>query len=205
MDTDSTAPPAVRLREAVGEDSPFLVEMLGAAANWSPEREQVSRVHLLADRATARYVEGWPRTGDLGLIAETAQQEPVGAAWLRLFPAEDAGYGFVGPDVPELSLGVVPPWRGRGVGRALLRGLRGLAREAGHQELSLSVERANRARELYLSEGFTTVRADGDADTMALSLHSDFQRPARAPRAVRPTPATQGGCGGPETPRFRRR
>ena len=48
---------------------------------------------------------------------------PVGAAWLRFFPADDPGYGFVSADVPELSIGVAVLWRGRGIGRALLRAI----------------------------------------------------------------------------------
>ena len=164
------AAPDVRLRTATAHDAPFLVDMLLAAANWEPSRDAVSRTHLLADRGTARYVDGWPRAGDHGVIAEAPTGEPLGAAWLRLFPADDAGYGFLSADVPELSLGVVARWRGRGVGRGLLRELVARARTAGHRRLSLSVERANRARELYRAEGFVTVASGQDADTMLLDL-----------------------------------
>lgn len=167
------AAPDVRLRTATADDAPFLVDMLVAAANWEPSREAVSRTHLLADRGTARYVDGWPRAGDHGVIAEDPTGEPIGAAWLRLFPADDAGYGFLSPDVPELSLGVVARWRGRGVGRGLLRELVSRTRTAGHRRLSLSVERANRARELYRAEGFVTVESSQDADTMVLDLSTD--------------------------------
>lgn len=163
----------VRLRTATVDDAAFLVDMLVAAANWEPARAAVSRTHLLADRGTARYVDGWPRGGDLGVIAESPTGDPVGAAWLRLFPADDAGYGFVSPDVPELSLGVVASWRGQGVGRGLLRELVSRARTAGHRRLSLSVERANRARNLYRSEGFVTVDSGQDADTMTLDLDTE--------------------------------
>jgi hypothetical protein len=40
------------------------------------------------------------------MIAE-ASGVPIGAAWLRLMPVHDSGYGFVAPDVPELSIAVV--------------------------------------------------------------------------------------------------
>ncbi|MGH3929327.1 MAG: hypothetical protein ACRDTF_05050 [Pseudonocardiaceae bacterium] len=58
----------------------------------------------------AHYVNGWPRDGERGMIAE-ASGVPIGAAWLRLMPVHDPGYGFVAPDVPELSIGVVTSWR----------------------------------------------------------------------------------------------
>jgi len=125
---------------------------------------------VLSAPATAHYIAGWPRDTDLGVIAEAAGQ-PAGAAWLRFFPASDPGYGFIAPDVPELTIGVAAPWRGRGAGRALLRAVTGRARAAGIARISLSVERENFARALYLSEGFTVTDAsDPQSDTMVKEI-----------------------------------
>lgn len=68
--------------------------------------------------------------------------------------------------VPELTLGVNPQWRAQGVGRALLQTLAGLAAASGASRLSLSVERANFAQRLYVSEGYITVESRATADTM---------------------------------------
>jgi GNAT superfamily N-acetyltransferase len=154
------------LRTATGDDAEFLADMLVAAVNWDPARQQVSREQVLGDRQTAHYVEGWPREGDLGAVAVDAGGLPIGAVWLRLLSADDPGYGFVAADVPELSLGVVPHWRGRGVGRALLTEMARQAEASGFTRMCLSVERANRARGLYADEGFTTVESGPDSDTM---------------------------------------
>lgn len=94
----------------------------------------------------AHYVWGWPRPGDLGVVAEADQ--PIGAAWLRYFTASDPGYGFIDVTIPEVSMGVVKPWRGRGVGRRLLEALIATARDAGIPALSLSVEPGHFARTL---------------------------------------------------------
>jgi GNAT superfamily N-acetyltransferase len=99
-----------------------------------------------------------------------AASHTVGAAWLRFLPSDDAGYGFVADGVPELGIGVHPAYRGRGVGRRLLRALLAAAREQGIARISLSVERANPARRLYLDEGFRVVGGDADADTMVVDL-----------------------------------
>jgi GNAT superfamily N-acetyltransferase len=124
--------------------------------------------HVMADPELAHYVEGWPRAGDGGIVA-VADLRPIGAAWWRFFPEDHPGYGFVAADVPELSIGVVAAWRGRGVGRALLRAA--LVAAAPHcRRVSLSVERANRAQNLYLSEGFRVVSSGPDADTMVRDL-----------------------------------
>jgi GNAT superfamily N-acetyltransferase len=104
--------------------------MLVAAVNWSPEWKKKSRERVLSTPRTAHYIAGWPRDTDLGVIAEGNGQRP-GAAWLRFLPASDPGYGFVASDVPELTVGVAASWRGRGVGRVLLRAIADQARSTG--------------------------------------------------------------------------
>jgi GNAT superfamily N-acetyltransferase len=144
--------------------------MLMEAVNWSPEWKKKSRDHVLSSPRTAHYVAGWPRDSDLGAIAE-AQGERIAAAWLRFLPADDPGYGFVAPDVPELTIGVAAPWRGRGAGRALLHFIAAQAIGAGIRQISLSVERKNYAQKLYLSEGYRVVdSSDKDSDTMVKDL-----------------------------------
>jgi GNAT superfamily N-acetyltransferase len=157
-------------RRATAQDADFLADMLLAAVNWSPEWKPRTLRRVLADPRTAHYIAGWPRPGDLGVVAE-ADGEPVGAAWLRFFPASDPGYGFTAADVPELTIGVTAGWRGRGVGRSLLRAVGSAAAQAGIARISLSVERKNFARGLYRAEGFTVTDAsDPQSDTMVKVL-----------------------------------
>ena len=104
-----------------------MADMLVEAVNWSSEWKKKSRDRVLSTPRTARYIAGWPRDTDLGVIAE-ADGERIGAAWLRFLPAADPGYGFVASDVPELTIGVAAGWRGRGAGRALLQAIAGQAR-----------------------------------------------------------------------------
>ncbi len=158
------------VRRAAAEDGPFLADMLVEAANWSADWKKKSRRRVLSAPATAHYIAGWPRDTDLGVIAE-ADGAPVGAAWLRFLPEADPGYGFVAPGVPELTIGVAGDWRGRGVGRALLRALAGQARSVGIRQISLSVERKNFAQKLYFSEGYQVVDSSGaHSDTMVKDL-----------------------------------
>lgn len=156
------------LRAASASDQPFLVDMAVEAVNWAEGRHR-SREAVLADPELAHYVSGWPGTGELGVVAE-AEGEPVGAAWLRFFTSDDPGFGYVADDIPEFSIAVVREWRGRGIGRALLKEMAARARWAGVARISVSVERANFARNLYADEGFVVVNRDTDADTMVLDL-----------------------------------
>ena len=125
---------------------------------------------LLADPAVSLYIEGWGRQGDVGVIAEDESYSPLGAAWYRVFSQEEHGYGFVRPDMPEMTIGVSPTERGQGIGTALLGALAEQARREGLPGLSLSVEDDNRAASLYERAGFVRHRRVGNAWTMVAVL-----------------------------------
>jgi GNAT superfamily N-acetyltransferase len=96
----------------------------------------------------------------------------IGAAWWRLFPEHDRGYGFVDDKTPELSIGVVHEARRRGVGTLLLRSLIEEAQRSGLPALSLSVERDNPAVSRDERLGFEPVRHGGGSLTMVLSTRN---------------------------------
>lgn len=159
----------VTIRPATPADSDALLQALTFAADWRPGSTPRPPEAMLDEPAYAHYVVGWPRPGDLGVVAEDDDGVPLGAAWCRLLPPEDRGYGYVAPDVPEVSIGLAPHARGAGVGRRMLEALIDQAREHGFERLSLSVELDNPAMHLYRRLGFTVVsEADGGA-TMVLT------------------------------------
>jgi ribosomal protein S18 acetylase RimI-like enzyme len=145
----------IRYRPAAAKDFPFLATMLGEAAVWRPDKPTPTADQVLADPRYAMYLTGWPRPGDLGVVAE--QDGPVGAAWYRTFTETSHGHGFVADDVPELAIAVVASRRQMGIGRRLLVELIEAGTAAGHPALSLSVNEGNPARELYASLGFVDV------------------------------------------------
>jgi GNAT superfamily N-acetyltransferase len=154
------------IRPAGAADIAFLRRMLCWAAGWRSDELDES---LLAEPAVSRYVDGWRRPGDFGLIAEGAG-EPLGAAWCRLFAAGEPGYGFVDEKTPEVTIGVEPDHRGAGIGRALLQALADAAREHRHSLLSLSVEEDNPALRLYEHVGFERHSDADGAWTLVLPL-----------------------------------
>jgi hypothetical protein len=58
--------------------------MVVAAVNWSLDRD-LSRDQIFAAPGLAHYVAGWPRRGDLGVVAE-ADERPVGRHGCGSFP-----------------------------------------------------------------------------------------------------------------------
>jgi ribosomal protein S18 acetylase RimI-like enzyme len=154
----------IRLRDADARDEAVLWEMLYLALFVPPGGEPLDRA-VIDQPELARYVRGWGRPGDDGTIAITSDDETAGAAWIRLWPDDDRGYGFIDPSTPELSVAVRPQHRGRGVGTRLLREL--LARADGlYDAVSLSVSIENPAVHLYERCGFVRAALDGPSITM---------------------------------------
>lgn len=172
MSLDATSLPV--LRPAQPEDEPLLLTMLFYASHAFDEPEACPE-RLLAVPALARYVVGFGRAGDLGLVAERSGR-PVGAAWVRLLTGADRGYGWVDDDTPELAIAVEPAFVGQGVGTSMMRELIVQALDR-YPALSLSVRANNPARRLYLGFGFTPIhqvanRVGGVSETMVLRLRS---------------------------------
>jgi ribosomal protein S18 acetylase RimI-like enzyme len=152
------------IRPAGPQDVPFLRDMLRHAYYW-----RVDSVSESGEPPVQRYVERWGRPGDTGLIAIQDFQR-VGAAWFRLFRSENAGYGFVDEETPELSIAIVPNKRGTGLGSELLDALLARARADGYDAISLSVEKDSPAVDLYERHGFDRLREDDAAVTMQARL-----------------------------------
>jgi ribosomal protein S18 acetylase RimI-like enzyme len=118
---------------------------------------------ILSHPDVARYAEGWGRPGDKGFVAESpAGGVLAGGVWLRLLSSDNRGYGWVDDTIPELSIAVLPAWRGRGLGTRLLAHL--LSDLDG--PVSLSVSKGNPARRLYERCGFRVEGHHGNAYTM---------------------------------------
>ena len=166
---------SVVVGSAEGEED-FLWEMLYEAVHWSsdewgpkpPQRE------IFAEPRLRRYLANWGRRDDFALVARDERGRKLGAAWYRIFPESEPGYGFVDAATPELAIAVVSDLRGTGVGGVLLQALMGVARSNGFDAISLSVQKSNHAAtKLYETCGFVPLHADGDDWVMRADLSTD--------------------------------
>jgi len=137
------------IRPAATGDVRFLGDMLRHAYYWHVGEDP--------DRPIARYVRGFGRPGDAGVIA-VEPSGPVGAAWYRRFTEDEAGFGFVDASTPEVTIAVVPARRGHGLGRELMEALLEQARRDGIARLSLSIEDGSSQERFYARFGFQAVQ-----------------------------------------------
>ena len=147
------------LRPADNQDARFLRDLLRHAYHW--------RFNENPDLPVYRYAQNWGRPGDAGVVAFEGPHA-YGAAWYRLFPANEPGFGFVDEATPELTVAVVPSRRGEGAGAALLEALLARAREDGYAAVSLSAEKGQTG--FYEKFGFEPVGETGNAVTMLARL-----------------------------------
>jgi ribosomal protein S18 acetylase RimI-like enzyme len=118
----------------------------------------------------ACYIEGWGRYGDDAVMAvDDTSGADLGAAWLRLWPGPETGYGFVDRATPELGIAVRPEHRGRGIGTCLLDALLDRASHR-YRAVSLSVALDNPAVALYQRLGFRAIAESQRTLTMRLTF-----------------------------------
>ena len=146
-------------------DEPFLWEMLYLAL-YVPAGQPPFPRAILNEPDIACYVRGWGRAGDWGLLAR-AGEVSAGAIWLRQWPGDEKGYGYVSPLIPELSIALRPEYRNMGLGTRMLERVISMARGR-HPGLSLSVVESSPAHRLYERLGFRKVGQIMDSPVMLL-------------------------------------
>ena len=162
---DAGARPAVRPLRAT--DAFLLRVATWMNLNWSGER--LTFAQLDDDPHLSSYYRLEPAAGDFGLVS-TDRGEATGVVWVKHFAADAPGYGFVRPEVPELSVCVLPGYRGAGLGAALVSAAVVEARDRSLVGLSLSVEEGNPARQLYERLGFQPVVGARHPGTLLLHV-----------------------------------
>ena len=140
------------IRPILPDEIPLLKDFLYEAifipeGSEAPARDIVERPELRI------YTDDFgSREGDHCLVAE-ADGKVVGAIWSRIMD----DYGHVDDDTPSLAISLYPEYRGQGIGTRLMTRMLELLKQQGYGQVSLAVQRANRAVRMYERAGFRTV------------------------------------------------
>ncbi len=157
---------SINIRPANQTDETFLWQMIFEAAHLAEEGH--TSVQAAIDRPDlAHYVQGWGRSSDIGILAvESTHNQPIGAAWARLLLSDEKGYAYIDDHTPELAIGILPDYRGMGVGKAMLAQLLTIAK-ASYPAISLSTRATNlRAVRLYEQLGFKKIAGSDVANSV---------------------------------------
>jgi beta-phosphoglucomutase-like phosphatase (HAD superfamily)/ribosomal protein S18 acetylase RimI-like enzyme len=166
---------AITIRPLTVADAPILRDILYEAIYVPDDQPRPSR-DIVDHPSLAMYVQNWGRPDDAGVVAvDSERHEVVGAAWFRRFPKDAPGYGFVEINTPELSIALLPQYRGQGIGSRLLTQLLEIAR-AQYAAISLSVDSNNPALRLYQRAGFERVGMYGTSLIMLRRFSEETYR-----------------------------
>jgi len=141
------------IRPITLEDTHFLWEMLYEAI-YVAEGVKPPAGDVLLQPDIRRYLQDWGQPHDSGFVAlDHVTSNRIAAVWLRPLIGDQKGYGYVDDATPELTVAVVPEYRGKGIGTRLLSHLLRTT-ESRYPSLSLSVSPDNPALRLYNRLGF---------------------------------------------------
>ena len=116
------------------------------------------------------YIAGWGKPDDHAVFA-CLDENVVGVCWTRCFAKDQHGYGTIAPEIPELSIAVLPEHRSKGIGSKMLSTLIQNIKND-YPAVSLSVSTSNPAKALHERFGFRTVRKTSETVIMIKDFYA---------------------------------
>ena len=144
---------------------PFLEDFLYDAI-FIPEGVTPPDRSIIQHPELQKYIAYFGREEDDYCLVAEVDGALVGAVWVRII----GDYGHVDDDTPSLSISVKAPYRQKGIGTALMQAMLTLLKTKGYKQVSLSVQKANYARKLYLKLGFQIVKTNEEDEIMVCKL-----------------------------------
>ena len=155
----------VTIREMQKQDYPLLDDFLYEAI-FIPEGTEPPPKTITASPELQVYVERFGESkNDWGLTAEV-DGKVVGAVWVRIMN----DYGHIDDNTPSLSISLYKEYRGFGIGTAMMKKMLALLKSHGYSQVSLSVQKANYAANMYLKIGFKIIRENEEEYIMVCCL-----------------------------------
>ena len=114
---------------------------------------EVPRSVIHDDPKCRAAFEGFGALPDDRAVVAVVDSEVVGACWVRTTDE----YGHIDDGTPSFSISLYKPYRGQGIGGAMMRRMLDELRDARYARASLSVQKENPALRLYERIGFRIV------------------------------------------------
>lgn len=99
------------------------------------------------------YIAGFGTKKDDFCLVSEVDGNVIGAAWVRIMD----DYGHIDDETPSLAISLYKPYRGNGIGTAMMKKLVSILKAKGYKQTSLAVQKANYAWKMYQSVGYKIV------------------------------------------------
>lgn len=153
------------IREMTMEEYPLLNDFLYEAI-FIPDSITPPPKNIIASPELQIYVNQFGLLkDDFALVAEV-EKKIVGAVWVRIMH----DYGHIDDETPSLAISLYKEYRGKGIGTAMMKEMLSLLKTHGYKRVSLSVQKANYAAEMYRKIGFEIVRENEEEYIMVNHL-----------------------------------
>ena len=113
------------------------------------------------------YIEDFGTKEDDFCLVADCEGKVIGAVWVRIMN----DFGHIDNQTPSLSISLYKEYRNKGIGSHLMNEMIVLLRNKGYNRVSLSVQKANYAVDMYLKLGFRIVKGTEDEFIMVNELN----------------------------------
>lgn len=152
------------IREIKEEEHSILSDFLYEAI-FIPEGMEKPPKAIIEQPELQVYITDFGKADDECLVAEV-KGKIVGAVWVRIMN----DYGHIDDETPSLAISLYDEYRRLGIGTALMDAMLLFLKNKGYKKISLSVQKANYAVNMYQKIGFEVVRENEEEYIMIYEL-----------------------------------
>ncbi len=135
-------------------------------AIFIPEGVAAPPREIVNDESLQVYIRNFGQEPDDRCLVAEADNKIVGAIWSRIMN----DYGHIADNTPSIAISLYKEYRNQGIGTALLQQMLILLKADGYKSVSLSVQKANYAMQMYQKAGFQIISDDADEAIMKCTL-----------------------------------
>ena len=132
------------------ENEYSLLEDFLYLAIFIPEGESKPSKDIIYDDDLYVYISGFGKEADDFCMVAADNDKVIGACWCRIMD----DYGHIDNNTPSIAMSVLEEYRNQGIGTRLLNEFLNELRNKGYKRVSLSVQKANYALNMYIKCGF---------------------------------------------------
>lgn len=153
-----------KIREIKDSEYPVLSDFLYEAI-FIPKGMKKPPKSIVEQPELQVYIADFGKANDWCLVAQV-KEKIVGAVWVRIMN----DYGHIDDETPSLAISLYEEYRHLGLGTALMKEMLQFLKDKGYRKISLSVQKANYAVDMYQKVGFEVVKENEEEYIMVCQL-----------------------------------